>query len=193
MESRVQASRVESQTRKRWPMFCPSALSPQPSALTLPKPASSPRGRPDLDRFKQPALETRFQRLQDTIVAVRNVRGVYNISPAAMLDVFIRCAPNVAADLATSGDINLKDWRRTVSRRPVRMSRARRRPPASHFPKRTAMCRWKASSTATPNSRGRRRKPTSCAASSPGTKRSWRTPVLWTARRPKWCRKSVRR
>uniref|UniRef100_A0A7C4QP18 Valine--tRNA ligase n=1 Tax=Schlesneria paludicola TaxID=360056 RepID=A0A7C4QP18_9PLAN len=52
-----------------------------------------------LEAFKQPALETRFRRLQDTIVAVRNLRGVYNISPAATVAVHVRCAPDVAADL----------------------------------------------------------------------------------------------
>jgi valyl-tRNA synthetase len=63
-----------------------------PACIIAPWPAG-------LAHFKQPALETRFQRLQDTIVAVRNVRGVYNISPAATLDVHIKCAPDVAADL----------------------------------------------------------------------------------------------
>jgi valyl-tRNA synthetase len=52
-----------------------------------------------LERFKQPALETRFQRLQNTIVAVRTVRAECNISSAAMLEVHVRCAPDVAADL----------------------------------------------------------------------------------------------
>ena len=44
-----------------------------------------------LDEFKQPALERRFQRLQDTIVAVRNVRGVYNLSTQVAMDVYIKC------------------------------------------------------------------------------------------------------
>jgi len=72
-----------------------STLNPQPAApacIIAPWPAG-------LTHWRQPALETRFQRLQDTIVAVRNVRGVYNISPAATLDVYIKCAPEVAADL----------------------------------------------------------------------------------------------
>jgi valyl-tRNA synthetase len=44
-----------------------------------------------LDRFKQPALERRFARLQETIIAVRNVRGVYNISPQAAVEVHLKC------------------------------------------------------------------------------------------------------
>ncbi len=46
-----------------------------------------------------PALEKRFERLQETIVAVRNVRSVYGISPGAPLKLFMRCAPDVAEQL----------------------------------------------------------------------------------------------
>jgi valyl-tRNA synthetase len=49
--------------------------------------------------WRDPALEARFSRLQDTIVAVRNVRAVYGIPPATPLTLHIRCAPPVAADL----------------------------------------------------------------------------------------------
>lgn len=52
-----------------------------------------------LEAFKQPALERRFQRLQDTIVAVRNVRGVYNISTQATVDVHLKCGGEIASDL----------------------------------------------------------------------------------------------
>lgn len=45
------------------------------------------------------ALEKRFERLQETIVAVRNVRSVYGISPGAPLKLFMRCAPDVAEQL----------------------------------------------------------------------------------------------
>lgn len=51
------------------------------------------------ERFKRPDLETRFQRLQETIVAIRNLRSVYNISPTATVPVHIRCAEEVALDL----------------------------------------------------------------------------------------------
>jgi len=44
-------------------------------------------------------LEKRFERLQETIVAVRNVRSVYGISPGAPLKLFMRCAPDVAEQL----------------------------------------------------------------------------------------------
>ncbi len=49
--------------------------------------------------WRDPALEARFSRLQDTIVAVRNVRAVYGIPPATPLALHVRCAPPVAADL----------------------------------------------------------------------------------------------
>lgn len=45
------------------------------------------------------SLEKRFERLQETIVAVRNVRSVYGISPGAPLKLFMRCTPDVAEQL----------------------------------------------------------------------------------------------
>ena len=45
------------------------------------------------------SLEKRFERLQETIIAVRNVRSVYGISPGAPLKLFMRCAPDVAEQL----------------------------------------------------------------------------------------------
>jgi valyl-tRNA synthetase len=45
------------------------------------------------------SLERRFERLQQTINAVRNVRSVYNIAPGAQLKLFMRCTPDVAAQL----------------------------------------------------------------------------------------------
>jgi valyl-tRNA synthetase len=73
----------------------PSPLAPQPAAeacIIAPWPAG-------LDGFKQLALERRFARLQETIVAVRNLRGVYNISAQATVDVFLRCDGETAGDL----------------------------------------------------------------------------------------------
>ncbi len=49
--------------------------------------------------FIHEALEKRFERLQQTIVAVRNVRSVYGIAPGAQLKLFMRCAPDVAEQL----------------------------------------------------------------------------------------------
>ncbi|MFO0977488.1 MAG: valine--tRNA ligase [Planctomycetaceae bacterium] len=49
--------------------------------------------------FIDEALEKRFERLQQTIVAVRNVRSVYGIAPGAQLKLFMRCAPDVAEQL----------------------------------------------------------------------------------------------
>lgn len=41
-------------------------------------------------------LEARFERLQQTIVAVRNIRAQYKISPKEPLKLFMKCAPEVA-------------------------------------------------------------------------------------------------
>jgi len=49
--------------------------------------------------WQDAALERRFERLQETIVAVRNVRAVYNIPPSTTLPLVVRCEENVAADL----------------------------------------------------------------------------------------------
>jgi valyl-tRNA synthetase len=50
------------------------------------------------------ALESRFQRLQETIVAVRNVRNVYGISPSTPLKLFIKCAPEIASQMQAVAD-----------------------------------------------------------------------------------------
>jgi valyl-tRNA synthetase len=52
-----------------------------------------------LESWRDAALEARFQRLQNMIVAVRNVRGTYNIAASAAVSVSVRCAAEVAADL----------------------------------------------------------------------------------------------
>ncbi|MCL4108536.1 UNVERIFIED_CONTAM: hypothetical protein GTU68_022838 [Idotea baltica] len=44
-------------------------------------------------------LEKRFERLQETIVAVRNVRGLYKISPKQPLKLFIKCSEDVAIQM----------------------------------------------------------------------------------------------
>jgi valyl-tRNA synthetase len=49
-------------------------------------------------------LEQRFERLQETIVAVRNVRSVYNIAPSAPLKLFIKCAPEIAEQMQAVAD-----------------------------------------------------------------------------------------
>ena len=69
--------------------------SPAPAADAIIV-ASWPTG---LDHWRDTALESRFQRLQELIVAVRNVRGTYNISPAVAVAVSVRCSPQIASDL----------------------------------------------------------------------------------------------
>jgi valyl-tRNA synthetase len=44
-------------------------------------------------------LERRFQRLQETIIAVRNVRAANNIPPATTISLLIRCSAEVAEDM----------------------------------------------------------------------------------------------
>ncbi|MEQ9410109.1 MAG: valine--tRNA ligase [Fuerstiella sp.] len=49
-------------------------------------------------------LESRFERLQQIIVAVRNVRALYKISPKEPLKLFMRCSPEVAAQMQAVAD-----------------------------------------------------------------------------------------
>lgn len=49
-------------------------------------------------------LEKRFERLQQIIVAVRNIRGLYKISPKEPLKLFMRCAPEVAEQMHAVAD-----------------------------------------------------------------------------------------
>ncbi len=49
-------------------------------------------------------LETRFERLQQTIVAVRNVRAHYKISPKEPLKLFMKCSPEVAEQMRAVSD-----------------------------------------------------------------------------------------
>lgn len=44
-------------------------------------------------------LESRFGRLQETIIAVRNVRAVYNISPGTPLKLALRCAEDLVGPM----------------------------------------------------------------------------------------------
>ncbi len=123
-------SNIQSDTTDDAPMPWEAQGSPSLGSLT-PQPAAAaciiaswPTG---LERFRDPALETRFQRLQDLIGAVRNLRGVYNISPAAILDVYIRCQPDVAADL----DVVAEQFGTLAKNRLVACGPDVARPPAS--------------------------------------------------------------
>ncbi|GAB4141971.1 MAG: valine--tRNA ligase [Planctomycetaceae bacterium] len=49
--------------------------------------------------WQDASLEQRFERLQETIIAIRNVRAVYNIPPSTKLPLHVRCSPEIADDL----------------------------------------------------------------------------------------------
>ena len=77
--------------------IAPERGLPTPTAahdmiITAPWPAG-------LESWRDAALEARFQRLQDLIIAVRNVRGTYNISPAVTVPVSVKCSEAISADL----------------------------------------------------------------------------------------------
>jgi valyl-tRNA synthetase len=79
-------------------------LTLDPGPLTLhPRPAESAAiiaQWPALPAaWQDESLEKRFGRLQDTIVAVRNVRAIYNIPPGTQLKLLVRATPDVAGDL----------------------------------------------------------------------------------------------
>lgn len=70
----------------------PTPAQASPAIIVAPWPT-------DLEAFRDATLESRFKRLQELIVAVRNVRGTYNISPAIAVSVSVRCTSEVASDL----------------------------------------------------------------------------------------------
>ncbi len=82
-------------------------IAPERGLLT-PEPAAESvmiASWPELPKaWQDPELESRFARLQDTIIAVRNVRAVYNIGPATPLTLYVRCPAEVAADLGEVSD-----------------------------------------------------------------------------------------
>ncbi|MGH7128027.1 MAG: class I tRNA ligase family protein, partial [Planctomycetaceae bacterium] len=53
--------------------------------------------------WQDASLESRFARLQEVIVAVRNVRSVYGIAPQTPLKLYVRCPAAMAAEL---GDVS---------------------------------------------------------------------------------------
>lgn len=54
--------------------------------------------------WQDASLEKRFERLQETIVAVRNVRAENNIPPGTTLPLHVRCSADVADDLQNVAD-----------------------------------------------------------------------------------------
>lgn len=49
--------------------------------------------------WQDASLERRFERLQETIAAVRNVRSIYNIPPSSPVKLYLRATPEVASDM----------------------------------------------------------------------------------------------
>ncbi|MFP6763772.1 MAG: valine--tRNA ligase [Planctomycetaceae bacterium] len=58
-------------------------------------------------------LEARFARLQETVVAVRNIRAVYNISPVEPIELHMKCESNIATELEACSD-QFENLARTV-------------------------------------------------------------------------------
>jgi valyl-tRNA synthetase len=53
----------------------------------------------EFEVYADVALEHRFERLKELIVAVRNVRGTYNIPPSVPIPVVLKCSQEVASDV----------------------------------------------------------------------------------------------
>ncbi|WP_437205429.1 valine--tRNA ligase [Planctomicrobium sp. SH664] len=73
------------------------------SEILIPQPveeAAIIAGWPGLPRdWQDESLEKRFARLQETIVAVRNVRAIYNIPPGTPVKLLMRATADVAGDM----------------------------------------------------------------------------------------------
>ena len=82
----------------------PSSLALGSRPLTLgpasAEPAAIIAAWPTIPRsWRDEALARRFARLQETIVAVRNVRAIYNIPPSTQLQLMIRASTEVASEM----------------------------------------------------------------------------------------------
>lgn len=66
-----------------------------PSVMIAAWPAS-------LSNVRDAAVESRMSRLQDVIRAVRNIRSNYSVEPNASVQVHVRCAANLAAELRSA-------------------------------------------------------------------------------------------
>jgi valyl-tRNA synthetase len=56
------------------------------------------------ESLQDDALEGRFARLQETVIAVRNIRAVYKISPSQPLQLHLKCETEVANELRGCAD-----------------------------------------------------------------------------------------
>ncbi len=61
----------------------------------------------------RPEIERRFERLQETIIAVRNVRAIYKIAPKTPLTLHLRASAEVASEYADIAD-QFENLSRTV-------------------------------------------------------------------------------
>jgi valyl-tRNA synthetase len=62
-------------------------------------------GWPELpETWQDDALEARFERLQETVVAVRNIRAVYGISLSEPIRLHLKCEASVASELQACAD-----------------------------------------------------------------------------------------
>ncbi len=56
------------------------------------------------EKWQDDALEARFERLQETVVAVRNIRAVYGISLSEPIRLHLKCEAEVASELRACAD-----------------------------------------------------------------------------------------
>ena len=56
------------------------------------------------ESLQDDALEGRFARLQETVIAVRNIRAVYSIAPSQSLQLHLKCETEVADELRGCAD-----------------------------------------------------------------------------------------
>jgi len=56
------------------------------------------------ESLQDDALEGRFSRLQETVIAVRNIRAVYSIAPSQPLQLHLKCETEVANELRGCAD-----------------------------------------------------------------------------------------
>jgi valyl-tRNA synthetase len=92
LESRESAAKTSATSDSAVPLSSLDSRLSSPSVMIAPW--------PDVPAsWQNRELERRFERLQETIVAVRNVRAMYSIAPNTPLKLHMRCSAGIAADL----------------------------------------------------------------------------------------------
>ncbi|MBI1312525.1 valine--tRNA ligase [bacterium] len=85
-------------------LFTPEAAAESVMVAAWPVNSDEPEKSLLPESLRDDALEGRFSRLQETVIAVRNIRAVYSIAPSQPLQLHLKCETEVANELRGCAD-----------------------------------------------------------------------------------------